>query len=354
MSWTRPLSRALQPVVKFNSAFYAKFNEASSRALDKHGHRIPSFVTANSITTGRLGLLPPTLLLWSADYTVLPASLVMANLLLDYADGAVARWEQRVGRSQEKELQLAKTADSYYDYMLKLRWGAYWDAVADKCFAIPVWSAGIVMLSDSPLLQSALMCHLMAEGISVYVRTREYFKEALVPPQRAQGESTVVASAVGKSKQFLAMTGTTLAMIPLTQPVGTALLSISIPLAALSLYQKLGPDRAAASEASRTVFAQVGSELTSADLDFLWRARTLGHSLVVGAPATAYGVQRALRRMAPLVDRVVEESTPESSVNVSYLQAHGADIVVVRSEEALSRVDATLLQRNLVEVAPSA
>lgn len=112
---------------------YDKFNATSMALLGKYGGKVPLFVTANLVTSARLGLVLPTTLLLSHGYTWAPASLVMINAVFDYVDGAVARWErndsaraERISNAQPARpfgLQVSNKSQA-----LAANWGAYYGA----------------------------------------------------------------------------------------------------------------------------------------------------------------------------------------------------------------------------------
>jgi phosphatidylglycerophosphate synthase len=268
VTWLKQLTG---PVLDAQRHVYGKLNTSSMSFMQRTAAKglWPSAVTADAITTARTALVIPTVVLLSNGHTVLPAALVVANAAFDYVDGAVARWEQTdpVRRSQlanrrEGSIHAANELHiSARGRRLRATWGAYYDAIADKAFAVPVWMVCFPLAAaGDPILQTALLMHVGIELASGYVRTKAYFDEpspaswipnaSPVSAKKAEesgaanttpgnGTSSVVAGAAGKAKQALSMLGTALIMIPAVKTVGTVLLVTSVPLALLSLQQKI-------------------------------------------------------------------------------------------------------------------
>jgi phosphatidylglycerophosphate synthase len=228
-----------QTLSRVHGVLYDRLNTSSSTFLQKYGKDIPLWLTADAITSGRLTLVFPTTILMSQGHTWLPASLVLVNAAFDYVDGAVARWER-----QDKDRALAlsmKRKDFLNEYVmfnhktvaLKNTWGAYYDALADKAFAIPVWCAICTVNPELPWIQAGVLAHLSIESISAYTRTKSYFTN----PQTSAG--VVTANATGKIKQAVSMCGTAMVLIPELQVIGGVLLWGSLPLSFASLADKL-------------------------------------------------------------------------------------------------------------------
>src|SRR5687767_13197351 len=77
------------------STLYDRLNRKTYAWLQKNGNALlPGFVTADAVTSFRLSLVFPTLILHSHGHHYLPAVLLTANAALDYVDGAIARWEK--------------------------------------------------------------------------------------------------------------------------------------------------------------------------------------------------------------------------------------------------------------------
>lgn len=213
---------------------------------------------------------------------VMPALFVATNLFLDFADGALARFEKK---HPQRRIERIKWYDSIksnpllifssnnqihthtndadavddvesmkqkdialYENEMKKQdvWGGYIDAMADKAFAIPVW-IGIVSLypNDFVILQGVLYSHVAIETLSCFVRTRDYVSEiknlemANNDTNSNKPKSKVHAESVGKIKQIFSMTGTALLMLPPTSTVGFYCMAGSLPLAFISVYRKL-------------------------------------------------------------------------------------------------------------------
>ena len=121
-----------QSLSKVHGVLYERLNHTSHNLLHRHGKNIPLWVTADAITSGRLTLAFPTTILMSQGHTWLPAGLVLVNAALDYADGAVARWER------EDKDRAAAQALRRKDYLnegivfsnktvaMNATWGAYY------------------------------------------------------------------------------------------------------------------------------------------------------------------------------------------------------------------------------------
>jgi phosphatidylglycerophosphate synthase len=226
---------------KTHHSIYSRLNNYSFNKLtelDKNG-KIPKWLTADNITSGRLGLVFPSIITYSQGYTWLPASLILMNAGLDYVDGAVARWEQTIrpkssisalgfnNNNNNDKIIISNRLDALHKY-----WGAYFDAGADKIFAIPVWVAITALNPTNFLLQSICLTHASIETFSSFTRTKSFY---LHP----EASNVVVADFVGKTKQFVSMLGTAMVLIPSMKITGTILLGASLPLALLSLKNKL-------------------------------------------------------------------------------------------------------------------
>ncbi len=213
---------------------------------------------------------------------VIPAILVATNLFLDFADGALARFEKRHPERRIERIKWYESIKSnplsifssnnqmynqiadgnhvddvealkqkeitFYENEMKKHdvWGGYIDAMADKAFAIPVW-IGIVSLypSNFVILQGVLYSHVAIETLSCFVRTRDYVNEiknlesAEDETNNNKPKSKVHAESVGKIKQIFSMTGTALLMLPPTSTVGFYCMAGSLPLAFISVYRKI-------------------------------------------------------------------------------------------------------------------
>jgi len=121
-----------QALAKVHGSVYSRLNGASTEFLQKNSSRIPLWLTADAVTSGRLTLVFPTAILISRDYTLLPAALVLANAAFDYVDGAVARWQHEdTARALAIRMQKARYADVGVVYnnrkaSLDKAWGAYY------------------------------------------------------------------------------------------------------------------------------------------------------------------------------------------------------------------------------------
>ena len=111
---------------------YHSLNKSSFTFLQKHGHRVPIWFTADAVTSARLTLVLPTAILLSNGYHWIPAGLVLINATFDYVDGAVARWEQQ-DSSRAKALEFAKRGRhsqhlivNFKTRNLEKTWGAYY------------------------------------------------------------------------------------------------------------------------------------------------------------------------------------------------------------------------------------
>jgi len=123
-----------QRAASIHGVLYDRLNANSKQFLQKHGDKIPIWLTANTITSGRLGLVLPTTLLMSYGHTWLPASLVLVNAAFDYVDGAMARWERE---DKQRALALSMKRNEYINRgitwnkrttALQSTWGAYYGA----------------------------------------------------------------------------------------------------------------------------------------------------------------------------------------------------------------------------------
>jgi hypothetical protein len=116
---------------KAHKIVYDRANLGSFALLSRYGRHLPPFVTANLVTSVRLSWVLPTTILLSNGYTWLPASLVMANAVFDYVDGAVARWE-RGDLARAKQLADSRPAlpqgveFSSKTTALDVNWGAFY------------------------------------------------------------------------------------------------------------------------------------------------------------------------------------------------------------------------------------
>jgi phosphatidylglycerophosphate synthase len=347
MAWRAALAKATRPVVAANARLYALANERSGRLLAALPRgRLP--VTADGITTARSALVVPTLWLFSHGHTVAPAALVVINVTFDYVDGAVARWERADRRRALLEQARSATPQtpqargllmSAFQARLKDTWGAYYDAIADKAFAIPVWMVCFQQFGEEPLLQAALLSHVAIEAYSSYVRTKAYYNEpaplrwaneareaakstgeAATSAAAAQGphasapspapaptlSSSVVAGIVGKTKQFISMLGTAMIMVPFTHSVGAALVVISVPFAVASVAQK--------SKAVR-VYAELPQQPVSAEtMEFIEQSKALGSTLLVGVRPAASATGAAPAAIAAAAHQVAAGAGAESVV----------------------------------------
>ena len=111
----------MRAISKLHSQLYGSLNRGSNQLLAKHGHRLPPWVTANSVTSGRLSLTIPTTLLLSQGFTFLPATLILVNAVFDYVDGALARWEK-----QKPVIDHGKLISNFRTRALHSNWGAYY------------------------------------------------------------------------------------------------------------------------------------------------------------------------------------------------------------------------------------
>lgn len=203
---------------------------------------------------------------------IIPAALVITNLIFDFVDGAIARWErgiphrkiQRIlwyenikqnpmmifssppkilinGNDIENQNAISINIDEYNDQLKRNDlWGAYIDAIADKAFAIPTW-IGILFLypNNYYILQSVLYSHIGIEAISCYIRTKGYLNELESLKNKQIINSKVHAESIGKIKQILSMSGTALIILPSTSTLGFICMAGSLPLAFASVYRKI-------------------------------------------------------------------------------------------------------------------
>jgi len=227
-----------QTIARVHGVVYNRLNQNSTEFLQRNSKNIPLWLTADAVTSGRLALVFPTAILISRDYTIIPATLVLVNAAFDYVDGAVARWEKN---DQARALAQRMRSVNYTDVgvihnnkasSISNAWGAYYDALADKAFAIPVWCSICAVNPEALWLQVAVLSHVAVEGVSAYTRTKSYYS-------RPEASSIVIANATGKVKQMISMLGTALTLIPVTQVAGGILLWASLPLSIASLADKL-------------------------------------------------------------------------------------------------------------------
>jgi len=360
------LERATAPLVRWNERLYGWFNSRSADLLEKRG--LPRFVTANKITAARTTLVAPTLFLLSNGFSVLPAACVVVNVTFDYVDGAVARWEKAVANEHKATRSVfAEAASSALSFGVpdlksvkdlerknellesarmrrwKETWGAYFDAIADKVFAIPVWLSLFHAFGDRPWLQIALFSHVSIETWSAYIRTKAYFTEPssshwidLENSQNRQlstaTSSAVVAGIMGKTKQSVSMLGTAFVMIPVFVPLGTFLLYTSLPFAILSVTQKMKPT---------VVYAEINANepLGPKTLSFLEQSKGLGSVLIVGVrnnenEATNQETNNKIDslRLLSAVDYVIQSSElpgKSSITGKSFMKTYGITVIAV-------------------------
>ena len=357
---TRRVLNLVEPLVSGNRRLYEKLNVQSMTYLKRHGTRFPSFVTANNITTARTSLILPTIALYSNGYTLLPATLVVLNVTFDYVDGAVARWERSQPATSNRTS--AGIIQSARRTRLNATFGAYYDAIADKFFAIPLWLCMFQNSSEQPVLQLATLCLVTVEIYSSFIRTRAYFDEAspLAPNTAivAAGDggvqpkqSVVVASSVGKAKQALSMVGTAVCMLQVVEPLGTILLWASVPLAVGSVLQK---------STEKTVYCEVkcrGGEPSLESLQLIELAKGQGSRLLVGirgpSEGDCAGENEVIRIAKTLqlnhsVDGVILPNALPSQVDEAFLGLHDIHVVAVHAdatfEETSARYDSALYQ----------
>lgn len=319
----------VQLSIEANRTIYNALNVKSKSYLQQHGSNIPGFLTANNITTTRSALLIPTVLSYSYGYTVLPASLVIVNLTLDYVDGAFARHEQ----------ELLKTSVDSSEMLRSTKWtrlnssfGAYYDAIADKAFAVPIWLCMIQKNSDSMSLQLGLLSLCIVETYSSYVRTKGYYVQP--SPFPVQNEAKIIdnpkvsATIVGKTKQALSQIGTALAILPFFQPLGTVLLWVSLPLAIASVVAKTN---------KVTVYCELqmqdGMDLQKMQL--IEQARALGTELIVGLRSKEDGGFDEMVKMLQLnqsIDGVLLPSSLPATIGLNFLKEHQIQLVAVPAE----------------------
>ena len=318
-----------RPAAAAHAAIHSRFDKSATEALRKRAGKLPLWFTADNVTTFRTGiLLPPVLIAYAQGGVFVPVTGIVANAALDFVDGVVARWE-RTDPDRVALLKRSNPVNEGNEAVLSSRavnaketWGAYYDAIADKVFFLPLWMCMFQSSAGEPVLQSALLAAAAIETCSCYVRTKAYFSEPVAEALPAAAEAsqidvksgaTVVAEAVGKVKFFVAACGTALAIVPATHMVGAALLWTSVPLAAASLARKLR---------GATVYAEV-SELKRSDFEFLERAAATGSRLIVGVRGDDDDVLAALH-YAAFVDAVVRVPEVPSS---SFYEAHSVDLV---------------------------
>ena len=179
----------------------------------------------------------PTVLLYSNGYQILPASLVLINATFDYVDGALSRFEK------EKKKRIVQNNNlllhpSKIEKQLNDNFGAHWDALADKLFALPVWT--VCLMTNTTPIQLILSSHILIESYSAFFRTKAYY---LANGQNNTASSSsnniLTAQSVGKIKQAISMLGTSLLLIDETKLVGGGLLLLSLPFAIVSILGKL-------------------------------------------------------------------------------------------------------------------
>lgn len=312
------LRKPLGYVNNYSQEVYSSVNTQSEtvfKRLDKAFPKWPLYVTANRITTARTSLVVPTLfMLSSPSYptNLAPFSLIIVNLALDYVDGAVARHQrartQCASEVPSGRLPASGTEDVNSDTHLVMNsrrkdkleetFGGYFDAVADKTFAIPVWLYLFHVTSTNPgtlvavgTLQCLLLAHSIIESFSIYIRTKQYFNQSVeittvatrnnqkTPASEQKGPgNSIMASIAGKTKQALSMGGTALLVLPfpITQVAGFTLLATALPFAAVSLSEKIR---------ARRVYTELlvsSTGFTAADLNHLELCKAKGSELVVG------------------------------------------------------------------------
>jgi len=387
MALRSALQRVTAPLTKANGRLYAWANVRSSEFLAKFGPSDATappkwWLTANGITTARSTLVVPTLALFSNGYSMAPAALVVVNVTFDYVDGAVARWERQRAKANPVPVDPSAPQPSARTARVNDTFGAYYDAIADKAFAIPVWLCCFQNFPEHPLLQAALLSHVTIEGYSSFIRTKAYFREpapihwaqqavnapvnstkvspvetngdvAKIPAPEAapiiqvqnSGQSAVVAGIVGKTKQFLAMLGTAMVMVPVTQTAGTALLCVSVPLALASVVQKTSSTRVYAE-----LTANSTAGLNAETMEFIEQSKSLGSSLLVGVrsgdvaeTAPEYSTFFKAVQLHPSVDHVLPCSAlpaPGKFVDGAFLQRHNVNVVAVPSSSTFDDLHA--------------
>lgn len=149
--------------------------------------------------------------------------------MFDYVDGAFSRFEKE---KKKKNLATVLLHVSQAKQNLNDNFGAHWDALADKLFALPVWTVCLMTNATSPLVQLLLCSHIVIESYSAFFRTKSYYL--------GEGSTSVVtAQSVGKMKQAISMLGTSFLLMDETKLVGGGLLLLSLPFAVTSIWGKV-------------------------------------------------------------------------------------------------------------------
>jgi len=176
---------------------------------------------------------------------------------------------------------------------LARNWGAYFDAVADKVFAIPVW-VGLGFIHTEAWLQVALAAHVLVEAASTAQRSYALLDDATTSAK------TVTADASGKIKQFVSMAGTALLFVDSAHVAGGVLLWAALPLAVVSLRSKL-----VAPQRMLVVLSELGPEQVA----FLASAKrqTGAHVVVACTGPNAAAVHGAALALGPLVSEAALE-----------------------------------------------
>ena len=319
--------------------------------------RLPLYVNANNITAARTCLVFPTLISLSHGHTFFPVACIAVNAVFDYVDGYVARIEkndperllamskprrERARSRHPGNIECSFTASERTRRLCE-SWGAYFDAVSDKAFMIPVWISLVNKTSHSPELQLVLISLCCVEGFSAYVRTKMYFTQPLFMPKPPEARvstawqpkaSKVLAEGVGKVKYFVSVVGTVcVVVLPKSlEMVGALALGLCIPLALTSVFRKVDERTVLADLSSRLSIFEgkcAGGEknlLSAVELQFIEAAKSLGGRLIVRVPSMRAGsgseeeessqilfpnaIEEALRVLPSVDELMMEKPSP--------------------------------------------
>ncbi len=314
------------PLIEHHEAFYGWLNVSINNVLEKRG--LPRWCSANFVTFARTALIVPTLYLWGYNWSLVPALLVLLNDFLDFLDGVIARyWNKKI---DSDTIAGVLSTDSHVTRRLKRDYGAYVDAVLDKCFVVPFWIFSLSVLSDSTIAFIVLWPLILMESASAFVRTTSYVlaQGVQAPAGLVEDSSAIKASHVGKTKQTLQMVGSSLLVFHWLIPyVGLFVLVVSELLAFESIRRKLR---------RRVVYVMCStSPMNFETVRFFQQARSLGTALVVGLTTesdddTTYKQRREEVLLLSSVTACIDDAPRADEVDLEWVEKARIDYIACR------------------------
>ncbi|GMH52216.1 hypothetical protein TrRE_jg7851, partial [Triparma retinervis] len=262
------LTTLIPPLLSLHTKLYTQLNDILWSLL--HTSPPPRWFTANFVTYGRTCLLAPTIYLWrSSAPTSLASLLVLLVDFGDFLDGVLARyWNAALPPSPLPKPPLP--VPTPVRIHRSKNWGAYIDAVLDKAYLVPLWLISLTLVPPTLSWPSSIFSHLiltsliLTESYSAFVRTRSFYTSTGVPPlplvtlssppptssrsvtvsnaSSIFSSSSIKADALGKCKQTLQMSGTSLLIWGCgggpTWTAGIATLAMAAPMAMESVGRK--------------------------------------------------------------------------------------------------------------------